>query len=218
MNTHQERHAFMNLRENCSLPEARSSPANLTSASLLDKVKEGDATGWQRLTGLYRPLVLWWCRHRVARREDAEDVVQEVLATVMMRVDAFDRKRPGSFRAWLKTITQFKLMEYWKERQQQPVAVGGSDAREALEMFPEPPVDPNTASDDASERRILLHSALELVRPEFEAKTWQAAMRTVEGERAATVATELGMSRDAVYIAKSRVLARLRKEVAEFLA
>jgi RNA polymerase sigma-70 factor (ECF subfamily) len=193
------------------------SPATLTSASLLDKVKEGDAAGWQRLTDLYRPLVLWWCRHRVARRDDAEDVVQEVLATVLTRVGAFDRQRPGSFRAWLKTITQFKLLEYWKDQRNQPVAAGGSEAKEALERFPQQLEDSSTESDEASERRILLQSALELLRTEFEAKTWQAAMRTVEGQRAAAVAADLGMTRDAVYIAKSRVLARLRKEMAELL-
>jgi RNA polymerase sigma-70 factor (ECF subfamily) len=191
--------------------------ATATSASLLEKVKDGDAVGWHRLMGLYRPLVLYWCRHRVARREDAEDVVQEVLATVLMRVGDFDRKRPGSFRAWLKTITHFKLLEYWKDRRNEPMAAGGSEAKEALDRFPEPSMDSSTDGDEASERRILLHSALELLRPEFEAKTWQAAMRTVEGERAAAVAEDLGMTRDAVYIAKSRVLARLRKEMAELL-
>ena len=193
------------------------SSATLTSASLLDKVKQGDSAGWLQLTDLYRPLVLWWCRRRVARREDAEDIAQEVLATVLTHVGAFDRQRPGSFRAWLKAITQFKIQEYWKGIRNQPVAAGGSDAKEALDRLPERFVDSSDATEEVSERRILLHSALELLRPEFEAKTWEAAMRTVDGEPPAAVAADLGMSRDAVYIAKSRVLARLRKEMAELL-
>jgi len=188
-----------------------------TSASLLDKVKQGDAAGWQRLMGLYRPLVLWWCRHQVARREDAEDVVQEVLATVLARVGEFERQRPGSFRAWLKAITQFKLLEYWKETRQQPVAAGGSEAKEILEQLPDQPLDQDAADNDVSERRILLRSALELLQPEFEPKTWAAALKAVQGQPAAGVAADLGMTRDAVYIAKSRVLARLRKEMAQLL-
>jgi RNA polymerase sigma-70 factor, ECF subfamily len=192
------------------------SSATLTSASLLDKVKHGDSAGWLQLTDLYRPLVLWWCRRRVARREDAEDVAQEVLATVLTHLGTFDRQRPGSFRAWLKAITHFKLQEYWKDRRNHPVAAGGSDAKEALDRLPER-LDDASDEDELSERRILLHSALELLRPEFEAKTWEAAMRTIDGELAAAVAADLGISRDAVYIAKSRVLARLRKEMAELL-
>jgi RNA polymerase sigma-70 factor (ECF subfamily) len=204
----------MNVRGNGASHAGRS--ATSTSASLLDQVKHGDALGWQRLTTLYRPLVHWWCRQRVRRHEDAEDLVQEVLATVLLRVGTFDRERLGSFRAWLKKIMQYKLLEYWKDTRHQPIAAGGSEAREVLEQLPDQPL---TASedDDATERRILLHSALELVRAEFEDKTWQAAMKAVQGQPAASIAADLGMSRDAVYIAKSRVLARLRKETADLL-
>jgi RNA polymerase sigma-70 factor (ECF subfamily) len=199
----------MNLHENSS------SSARATSTSLLDQVKVGDGAGWQRLTALYRPLVLWWCRQRVSRYEDAEDLTQEVFATVLTRIGDFDRQHRGSFRAWLKTITQFKLLEYWKQRQHHPAAAGGSDARQALEQTPDPHAASSLADDEVSERRILLQSALELIRPEFEPRTWQAAMRVLEGQPAATVAADLGITRNAVFIAKSRVLARLRKEQAE---
>jgi RNA polymerase sigma-70 factor (ECF subfamily) len=197
--------------------DAEYSPGTSTSASLLDQVKHGDATGWQRLMSLYRPLVLWWCRNRVARHEDAEDVVQEVLATVMTRIGEFDRQRPGSFRAWLKAITQFKLMDYWKAMHHQPMAAGGSEAKEALDQYPARPLHEDGPDVDASERRILLRSALELLQPEFEPKTWAAALKAVEGQPAAGIAADLGMTRDAVYIAKSRVLARLRKEMVHLL-
>jgi RNA polymerase sigma-70 factor (ECF subfamily) len=207
--------ARMNVRENGASNVGRS--ATSTSASLLDQVKHGDAVGWQRLTLLYRPLVHWWCRQRVRRPEDAEDLVQEVLATVLLRVGTFDRERLGSFRAWLKKILQYKLLEYWKDTRRQPIAAGGSEAREVLEQQPQPPLTPTSEDDEATERRILLHSALELVRSEFEDKTWQAAMKAVQGQSAASIAADLGMSRDAVYIAKSRVLARLRKETADLL-
>jgi RNA polymerase sigma-70 factor (ECF subfamily) len=194
-----------------------SSSASSTSATLLEQVKQGDAAGWQRLMGLYRPLVLWWCRHKVARREDAEDVAQEVFTTVLSKVGEFARQRRGSFRAWLKQITHFKLLEHRKEECHQPAAAGGSEAREALDQCPDQPLEPS-AEEDPSERRILLRSALELVRADFTPSTWEAAMRTaVEGQAAADVAAELGLSTSAVYIAKSRVLGRLRKELANLL-
>jgi RNA polymerase sigma-70 factor, ECF subfamily len=193
--------------------EKNASPASATSATLLDQVKNGDSAGWGRLMRLYRPLLLWWCRGKVARREDAEDVAQEVLATVLAKVGEFDRQRQGSFRAWLRSITQFKLLEYWKEIRRVPVAAGGTDARDALAQWPDKLHGDATADEGAQERRIVLRSALELLQCEFEAKTWQAAMRTLAGQPAAIVAADLGMTAGAVYIAKSRVLARLRKEM-----
>jgi RNA polymerase sigma-70 factor (ECF subfamily) len=200
------------------LSDGGSSPSGSTSATLLGQVKQGDAAGWQRLMALYRPLVLWWCRSRVTRREDAEDVAQEVFTTVWAKVGTFDRQGQGSFRAWLKRITQLKILEYWRGARGRPVAAGGSDAREALDQFPEGPPEGATAEEDASDRRLLLRSALELVRPEFKANTWEAAMRTaLEGRPAADVAADLGMTLVAVYTAKSRVLGRLRDEMASLL-
>jgi RNA polymerase sigma-70 factor (ECF subfamily) len=196
---------------------ACSPPGRSTSATLLEQVKQGDSAGWQRLMSLYRPLVLWWCRGKVAGREDAEDVAQEVLTTVFTRVCEFERQRPGSFRAWLKGITRHKLLEHWKQARHRPAAAGGSEAREALEQCPELRLEQSTADDDASERRILLRSALELVRGDFEPSTWEAAIRTIDGQPPAGVAADLGLTRAAVYVAKSRVLARLRQEVGNML-
>jgi RNA polymerase sigma-70 factor (ECF subfamily) len=169
--------------------------------------------------GLYRPLVLWWCRNRVSRREDAEDVAQEVFATVAskLRVEPFVRERHGGFRTWLKQITLHKLQEHWKKGRHQPAGTGDSAAREALEQLPGQPVEQPLAEDAASERRIVLRSALEMLRPEFEPTTWEAALRTVEGQPARGVASDLGLSVNAVYVAKSRVLGRLRQFLAGLL-
>jgi RNA polymerase sigma-70 factor (ECF subfamily) len=195
-------------------PRDSGSSPNSTSASLLDQVKQGDAAGWQRLMALYRPLLLWWCRNRGVVREDAEDVVQEVLTTVLTRIGEFERQRQGGFRAWLKAITRFKLLEHFKEARHQPAAAGGSDAREALDQCPAEALAEDSGEEDTLEHRILLRGALELVRPDFRPSTWEAAMRTaIDGQSAADVAADLGLTTAAVYIARSRVLARLRQEL-----
>jgi RNA polymerase sigma-70 factor (ECF subfamily) len=98
------------------------------------------------------------------------------------------------------------------------VAAGGSETREALDQCPEQPLADSSADEEASERRILLRSALEQLRGDFTTSTWEAAMRTaVDGQAAADVAADLGLTTAAVSVARSRVLGRLRKELANLL-
>jgi RNA polymerase sigma-70 factor (ECF subfamily) len=190
-----------------------------TSATLIEKVKQADPQSWERLMELCRPLVLWWCRGQLPRREDVEDVVQEVFSTVFRRIPEFTKgQQPGGFRAWLKSITRFKLSEQRKRAGNRPVAAGGSEAQERFAEVPDPQADGSSADEGPPERRILLDSAMKLVRADFAPATWEAAMRTaVGGQPAAEVAAALGISPGAVYTAKSRVLARLRQELAPLL-
>jgi RNA polymerase sigma-70 factor (ECF subfamily) len=191
--------------------------ADSTSLSLIDRIKHGDPDQWELLLRLYRPLVRWWCRGKGTRPEDTEDVVQEVFTNVLRTIGEFN-KRPhrGAFRAWLKKITHYKLLEHWNQARNQAAAAGGSEAQEHLAAFPDPFGESSSADEDASERGILVRGVLELVRAEFEPNTWEAAQRTaVGGQPAAEVAAALGMTVAAVYIAKSRVLKRLRQALDE---
>jgi RNA polymerase sigma-70 factor (ECF subfamily) len=202
--------------DNSSSGDSEASPASATSVTLLDKARQGDHPSWERLLTLYRPLVLWWCRARVASREDAEDVAQEVFTTVFGRLGEFTKS--GSFRGWLKTITYHKLGDHFRCASKQPTAAGGSEAQERLAEVPDLGGDDAPSEVSPSERCLLLRSALDLVRGEFEVTTWQAAWQTaVEGRPAADVAAALGLTTAAVYIAKSRVLKRLREELAHLL-
>ncbi len=182
--------------------------------TLLERVKRCEAEGWHRLVSLYRPLVMWWCRHKGLPAQDAEDVAQEVFLTVNARVVEF-RKGPqgGSFRGWLHRITDHKVGDYLRKQNKAPRAPGGSEAHDQLQQVPDSSAGSSLA-DDGSERAILCRHAMELVRDQFEAQTWEAAWRVVvEGQRPADVAADLGMSRGAIYTAKSRVLGRLREEL-----
>jgi RNA polymerase sigma-70 factor (ECF subfamily) len=182
--------------------------------TLLERVKQGEAQGWRRLVSLYHPLVMWWCRQKGLPAHDAEEVAQEVFLTVSARVADFHKgPQGGSFRSWLHRITDHKVGDYLRKQKKGPRAAGGSEAHARLEQVPDCCAG-SAVAEDCSERAILCRQALKLVRGEFEAQTWEAAWRVVvEGQRPADVATDLGISRGAVYMAKSRVLSRLREEL-----
>jgi RNA polymerase sigma-70 factor (ECF subfamily) len=186
----------------------------LSSPSLLERVRASDPSAWGRLVTLYGPLVRRWCQHWGARWEDAEEVAQEVFLAISGSLPQFRREGSGSFRAWVRGITRYKLLEHFRRQQGRPIAPGGSDALQRLQDVP----DPGTAEEEADEVSRLYHRALDLIRSEFEEKTWQAFwLSAVEGRETSAVAAELGMSTTAVRVAKCRVLGRLRAEAGELI-
>jgi RNA polymerase sigma-70 factor, ECF subfamily len=201
-------------RTNPGGEEGRSSTG--TSRSLLDRARARDPVAWERMVALYAPLVLGWCRGWGLREDDAADVFQEVFRTVAARLDGFRRDRPGdTFRGWLRTITRNKVTDHFRRCRREPSAVGGSEAQFRLSQVPATVPADETGSVDAAEGG-LLRRALEVIRDEFEPRTWQAFWRTaVDGRAPADVAAELAMTPGAVRVAKSRVLHRLRAELGD---
>jgi RNA polymerase sigma-70 factor (ECF subfamily) len=189
------------------------------SSSLLTRLQCRDDDAFGRLVELYGPVVYGWCRRRGLQPADAADLGQEVFAAVAQRIADFRRDRPGdSFRAWLWGIARHKLLDHLRDRERRPIAVGGSEAQAQFAQMAadeDVSVPEGTAGGDT---RTLLHRELELVRLEFEDRTWQAFWRvTVEGQAVADVAGDLGMSRNAVYIARSRILQRLHQEFGDLI-
>jgi RNA polymerase sigma-70 factor (ECF subfamily) len=188
----------------------------LTSKSLLAKARDrSDQAAWRRLTDLYEPLVGRWVRPHVAQRADVEDVVQEVLTTLVRELPRFDHnQRPGAFRAWLRRVTVHRLRAYWERRDARGAGAAGPDWHEAVAQL----ADPTSAlsrSWDEEHDRYVTRTLLESIRLEFRPATWRAFERQVQdGLSAAEVAEELGLSANAVLIAKSRVLKRLREKAA----
>jgi RNA polymerase sigma-70 factor (ECF subfamily) len=186
-------------------------------SSLLAKLRLQDAEAWNRLVRLYYPLVRGWCQKAGARPEDAADVAQEVFRALAGNVSRFDRANgQNSFRSWLRGITRRQMLAHWRRQKNRPVAIGGSDARKYLAESPE--AEESSVEMDAGERHELLHRALQLMRDAVAEHTWQAFwLTTVDGQSPADVAAELGMSVNAVYVSKARVLARLRTEFGELI-
>ena len=144
------------------------------------------------------------------------DVFQDVFRAVAENVGKFRRDQPGqTFRGWLRTITRNKLMDHFRRFRQQPAAQGGSTANAQLQAIPDVIGYVDALRDDrtpsAKEDAVVFRQALDIVRLEFEDRTWQAFWRTaVEGQSARQAASEFGMTSEAVRQAKSRVLRRLR--------
>ena len=185
-----------------------------TNSSLLYRAVSQDREAWRRLSELYGPVVYGWVRAAGFKEHDAADIVQEVFQAVFSSLHRFRGDRPtDSFRGWLGTITHRRACDHLRKRAGRPPADGGTEALAMLQQIPDRLPEEGLA-EDANNHAELIHRALELVRPEFADHTWQACMQTaVEGRRPADVAAELGMSVGAVYVARSRVLKRLKKEL-----
>jgi len=190
-----------------------------TDLSVLRQAQSGQNAAWRRLIELYGPLVHAWCRRGGLDGPELEDVFQEVFLTVAARLPAFRRDRPGdTFRGWLRLITRSKLVDF--VRHSPPArAAGGTDAHGFLQNVTAPSAISDNPDDDPNEQRVLAARALDLLKSQFDDRTWQAFWRTtVESANSATVAAELGMTANAVRKAKVRVLHKLRTEFGDVLA
>ncbi len=189
-------------------------PPSITM-SLLDRLRERRADDWRRLLALFAPVVYQWARRAGLQDCDAADVVQEVFAAVHAGLDQFRKDAAhGSFRGWLHRIARNKVCDHYRRRDRLLVGEGGSNAVQRLNDHPD--LDHFGDEDNALETTCLLAKrALELIRGDFAPTTWAAFHAVVvDSQPAETVAAELGVSVGAVYVAKSRVLKRLREELA----
>jgi len=185
-----------------------------TSMSLLDAVKKDrDGLAWQRLVDVYAPLIRGWLRRYSTAEHDLDDLVQEVLAVVVRRMPEFERQpRVGAFRCWLRTITVNCLRDFWRGRKILPLATGASNFQQMLDQLADSESGLSKAWDEEHDRHVT-ERLLAMIKPDFSQKTWQAfKLVALEGRAPQQVADELEMSANAVFIAKSRVLSRLRQE------
>ncbi len=188
-----------------------------TSMTLLQGLRSKNPESWHRLIELYGPMVCGWCKRQGLQNADVEDVLQEVFRTVLLRIPSFQRRASdGTFRGWLWAITRNKLGDLFRRLSSRPQASGGSEAKQQLEQFPELPDNPDALDKEGTEVQSLYQRALNLISGEFELTTWQAFWQVVCEEKVpADVANNLGISINAVYLAKSRVLRRLRETLGD---
>lgn len=178
-----------------------------TRPSLLMRLRNrADADAWRAFVDLYTPVVYRFCRRRGLQEADAADVAQEVLAQVSQSAEGFtyDPQR-GRFRDWLWAVVRSRLSRWHRRQSRQPAS---ADQLDTL-------ADAGSEAEWASEFQDQLTTmALQRVRAEFSDEHWSAFEKTWREEiPAATAARELGLTTMAVYVAKSRVLSRLRDEI-----
>jgi RNA polymerase sigma-70 factor (ECF subfamily) len=185
----------------------------------------GDREAWEQIVYLYSPLVDRWCRRRHLKTDDIQGIGQDVFLVLFKNLGRFRKDEPGhGFRKWLWTLTTNKINDYLRKIRNEPRGVGGSTAREIFENYPDGPPEPKSKGEGEGgptpreERLLLLRRALELVKFEFEPRTYEAFWKLVLNEQApGDVARSLEMkSVGAVYTAKSRVMKRLRELLEQF--
>jgi RNA polymerase sigma-70 factor (ECF subfamily) len=187
-----------------------------TSVTLLERVRARDQAAWERFVHLYTPLVYRWCRQAGLQEADAADVGQEVFRAVAGAIAQFRRDRPGdTLRGWLYVITRRKLHDFARREGGACHGAGGSDAQRRLQQLAEAESDPASADTEHEDQRLVCRRAMEILLADCEERTRQAFWRVVvEGQPAAGVAQDLGLTVNAVYVLKSRLLRRLREEFA----
>ena len=183
-----------------------------TRPSLLLRIRDArDDDAWRTFLETYAPAVYRYCCRKGLQHADATDVTQEVMAQVARSAREFDyRPERGRFRDWLGIIAHNKLANHLRAGGHEARPIGGDGAD-----LPEPAAPGWPGSDWAEEFDAqVLRTALARTRPHFEPETWSAFERVwIDQRSAAEAARELAVPIDVVYVAKSRVLKRLREEV-----
>jgi RNA polymerase sigma-70 factor (ECF subfamily) len=184
-----------------------------TSASLLKRLRlQPDSASWEQFVGLYAPLVHGWLMRCGLQESDARDIGQDVMVTLLRELPKFEYDRQkGKFRSWLRHMVSNRVLMFWRQRRRSADRVT-SDVEGVFEKLADPHSDLARRWDEEHDRHVAAQ-ILQIVKPDFEPTTWQAFWRSVvDGQPAQTVAADLNISTNAVYLAKSRVLRRLQQE------
>ena len=187
-----------------------------TSLSLLERIRHSpENEGWNRLADLYAPLVRVWLRRYDVQDSDASDLVQEVLVSASRELGTFEHcGQQGAFRGWLKAILINRLRKFWRARDRRPEARGDSDIDARIAQLDDPASEMSQIWNREHDQYVL-RQLLTLAEPHFEPNTWKAFYRVaLEGAKPDVVAREMEISLNAVCLAKSRVIRRLRQEAA----
>ncbi len=185
-----------------------------TSLTLLKRLIQGGSDAdWQRLLTLYRPFIGKWIQSFPRLNDQADDILQEVLIVVMRELPAFEHRRTGSFRKWLRLITLHQLQAAVRRNRRNGKDVIDRAQSSRIEEL----ADPSSSLSkqwDAEHDLEILEGAQQLIRSEVQPRTWEAFQRyAVDGKVAAEVAAELGMTVNSVMLAKARVMRRIRETV-----
>lgn len=188
----------------------------ITRTSLVLQLRDpGNQAAWQEFSRLYGPVIYGFARKRGLQDADAADLMQDVMRRVsgaIGRLD-YDRKQ-GTFRGWLFTITRNLIFNFLSARSIRPQGSGDTTTNKLLDQSPAASADDGADTWELEYQRRIAALAMDKIKSEFQESSWRAFWLTaVDGKAAGEVSKELKMSTGAIYVAKSRVLARLKEEV-----
>jgi len=180
-----------------------------TPASLLERLRKGGSQeAWETFVRLFAPMIYRWARRVGLAADLAADLVQDVFLILLEKLPKFEYDKRRSFRAWLKTVVLNKWRDGLRKGRFQPTGVPVSDCSE--------PASPDFVPflEEAEYQQYLVDRAMQLIQADYEPTTWKAWWNfAVVGRPAREVAAELGITPNAVYLAKARVMAGLREKV-----
>jgi len=188
-----------------------------TRPSLLVRLRDlQDQQSWEEFYAIYQPLVFRMARSQGFQDADASELTQEVFVSVASAIQRWDpNPERGSFRGWLFRIARNLMINWLAYRRRHPTCAGNSDVRRLLAEQPDPHNETeDSAVFDKELKRQQFIWAAEQIRKEFRETTWQAFWLTsIENQSVPEVAKKLEISAGAVYIARSRIMARLRQKI-----
>lgn len=185
-----------------------------TSLSLLDRlVQNSEDTDWQKMISIYRPFIETVVRGYPTLRSHADDIAQEVMLVLMRELPVFQRQRRGSFRLWLRNITVNQLrVALRKSSREKTSLTSDSETIRMIDLLADPSSSLAKKWDEEHDYAVF-QKVTELTKPNFNETTWQAFERyALNNEDPAKVGVELGISKNSVLLAKSRVINRMREE------
>ena len=194
-----------------------------TNRSLIARIRDPrDQAAWGEFTAVYEPVIYRMARRRGTQDADAREIVQEVLMSVVSSIDRFDPDGPGTFRGWLSRVTRNATIDRLRRLSSRRETVDGSGVARRLEQLA---ADGDTTGEsladefDRDRREQLFRWAAGQVRRRTSEVNWIAFWRTaIDGRSVAQAAAELGIGEGAVYVARCRVLKRIREVVDRRLA
>lgn len=195
-----------------------------TRTSLLSRVRDfEDGTGWVEFDRLYRPLLMRFATARGLGHTDAEEIAQQCLEVIVRQIGAFRRRE--SFRGWLRQMVDNKVKQFHAQRRRHAGAdplPRTADGRLGMSRHGEGQAardegDPAESWETQWDRTHLMYCLANL-RDTFAAHTLRAFELYVLHEQPVDqICSQLDMSANQVYIAKSRVLKRIRSRYTHLL-
>jgi RNA polymerase sigma factor (sigma-70 family) len=189
-----------------------SSDQRSTSLSLLARLRESDEEAWQEFHACYGPIIRQWLVARGMHANDADDVEQEIMQVALRELPSFEHSgRVGALRNWLKQVLANRLRTHWRQKNRQAMPYGGSDYGQWAEQLADPSSQLSGLWDREFQQAVC-GQLLALVSQQFQPQTVEAFRQVaLLGRPPVEVAIELGITPNAVRIAQSRVLQKMRE-------
>ncbi|MCK6457245.1 MAG: sigma-70 family RNA polymerase sigma factor [Phycisphaerae bacterium] len=184
-----------------------------TRVSLILRVKDpADQSAWREFDLIYRPMMIRFARARGLSESDADEISQECMAAVHEHIRRFEYDPDrGRFKGWLRTLVNNRIRNRLRDRHEfQADSVAFAEVRD------DDP-GPDALFDQVWQQEHLRH-CLATVRGEVDTKTFDAFVaHVIEDAPVDDVCARFGLTANQVYLAKSRMLRRIRERMMELL-